>query len=712
VSAAWNPSRWSNAPRGSFKPAPGVVVAPHLQLVRPVTGALELDVWVADQLTLQIEVAVKFAPEEGDGAALAAPGAHRAGATPGEVNRFLRQARGAARLGDPHLVQIFEQGKVKGGIPFIVMELLEGMSLSQRLLSGPLSLAEARAVLEQVAGVLAKAHPLGLWHGSLCPEHLFSSEAAGKLFVKIANFGDVSSETWANDPASKLAPDAPSRKQAYLSPEQLRQGAGSSAAADLWALGVTLYELLTTTLPFEAATSAAVSVAICNAQFSPPSHYRADLPPAVDAWFARVFAPQQSARLLDPTELAREFGRALGGNQQQPASLVAEPRSVSGPQSGDEHVAEAAGDGFEDGDERTIRWEVPSEWEPAEAHGSPPQLSRAPEAELSSARPSVGPPPLPDRPPSSRPPPYAGYAPTLAFAAPRPPSFPPVASPARGRPFSGGAIPRVSGSPISGSPANPGVAGPAIRRSATPVAVTAPSAGAGAFAGRRRFTKAQGLLAATLLGGSGALLAWGLQSRPQRSDAASEARAAARGAPLVSAEESRPRTSASSRAPASRPSERAENLVILQTDELPRAPDETADGDEGSDGAESNAAVSVRGSAGTHAAGAHGAAAAAKTVAGASGKPPAASTSRNTSTPAASTSSAKADPRPSSGRSARLDPGSAAAHPATKPSAPAAAPATPPRATGQRSPKHASADCNPPYFFDNNNIRRLKLECL
>src|SRR4029079_10298354 len=88
-----------------------------------------------------------------------------------------------------------------------------------------------------------------------------------------------------------------------------------------------------------------------------------------------------------------------------------------------------------------------------------------------------------------------------------------------GRPMPG----RSPAGPILGSPATPGVAGLASRRSATPVAVTAPSAAARVFAGRYRFTRAHGLIAGTLLGGIGALLAWSFQGSRDGGEGASEA---------------------------------------------------------------------------------------------------------------------------------------------------------------------------------------------
>jgi serine/threonine protein kinase len=652
-----------------------------------VTGAPGLNVWVADQLTLQIEVAVKFAPPDGSSAPAAslsaASGTRPSEAPPEQVHRFLRQARCAARVGDPHLLQILEQGRVRG-VPFIVTQLLEGRSLNQRLLAGPLSSFEVHAVLEQAAGVLAKAHPLGLYHGSICPEHLFLTETAGQPFLEIANFGDVTGDTWADESSPGLAPDAPSRKQAYLSPEQILQVAGSSAASDLWALGVLAYELLTTTLPFEAPTAEGVRVAICSARFAPPSHYRADLPPAIDIWFARVFAKELGARLLDPRRLASEFARALGGER-------AEVGGVSGSYREDEGAAPRELDSDFETEERTVRWDLPSAWAPADPLGSQhPPTERSPAPLLSSAPPlpparsmparlpSNGPPPLPDRPPSSRPPPVAGYAPL---------SLPPP--------------PRMSSALLL----------EAARATAAPRAPASP------LAHFFQINRTRGLVAGALLGAGAALLAWGYQSWPDNEGSAHENGVSAdtRASPTteITAEgrlrssavggsstsgaatsgSGRPGSSSASRSTARNGAHpAAEELpVILQTDDLPRAPDDGFEDDEGAE-AESG------GMAGAHA-GSHHAASASPSLRAAKSDP----------RPAAA--AAKAEPKPTAkdGRGdARPEPAVRAASPVAKPTA------TPPRETASHNAKHSSstADCNPPYFFDNNNIRRLKLECL
>jgi serine/threonine protein kinase len=346
--ASW--SRWS-APWSRLKLAPGALISPRLRLVRPVIDAGAENRWVADDLALGIQVAVKFGsprargsearPDVATGRALGA----EARAGEGDAARFSQQVRSSAHIADPHLERIFEHGNTRAGVPFLVTELLEGKSLRQRVTYGAaLSLPEAQAVTLQVASALGKAHGLRLPHGSICPDNLCLTELAGQAFIKISNFGAAAA-------ASAAGPgDQVRSNHAYLSPEQLLLGTGADAASDLWALAVTLYELLTTTLPFEAPTSAGITVAICNAQFSPPSHYRADLTPGIDSWFARALARDPMDRFTDAYELARGFNHAL-------ASEDAGPADVS--------LAQAAGleqiheDDEEDEDERTVRWDLP-----------------------------------------------------------------------------------------------------------------------------------------------------------------------------------------------------------------------------------------------------------------------------------------------------------------------------------------------------------------
>src|SRR5688572_14739831 len=271
-------SRWLSALSSGFEPAADMMITPRLRLLRPVQDVRGGRLWVAEHQGIGTHVEVTFASAPTDSGAAA------------EAESFLVQASVTAHINEPHVVSIFEHGDVKG-VPFVVTELLEGRNLRQRVMHGPASIAEAESVVRQACDALAKAHSMGIAHGHLRLDCLFSTDVGGQPFLKIAGFG---------------APP-PEGATAYSSPEELLLGTAPDAASDLWALAVSLYELLTTTLPFEAATAAGVTVAICNGQFALPTHYRADLPRSVDSWFAQALATDKSQRFGNAGEFARSF---------------------------------------------------------------------------------------------------------------------------------------------------------------------------------------------------------------------------------------------------------------------------------------------------------------------------------------------------------------------------------------------------------------------
>jgi serine/threonine protein kinase len=342
VAALGVPVRGLSALAPGFQPHSGVSITPRLRLLYPLQdgyrveegqldGDAALTTWVADHLGLGTRVEVTFAQARSMSVRAnqqpsnQAPGSGAASSTVSSEGAsaaaFQSRARVTAQINEPHLVRILEQGTVKG-LPFIVTELLEGKSLRQRLLHGPASLAEAQTVVVQACDALAKAHAYGIAHGGLCPDVLYLVEVAEQPFLKIGGFGV--------DPKAADASFVPSNvaRNTYASPEQLLLDARSDARSDLWALAVSAYELLTTTLPFEATTPAGVTVAICNGQFALPSHYRADLPRAIDGWFATALAKDPAQRFADATEFARGFVQALTAAVEATASKPSSPLST------------------------------------------------------------------------------------------------------------------------------------------------------------------------------------------------------------------------------------------------------------------------------------------------------------------------------------------------------------------------------------------------
>jgi eukaryotic-like serine/threonine-protein kinase len=290
--------------------AAGSALTPHLRLVREIGRGGMGSVWVADHLTLECQVAVKL---------ISAALAGREGA----LARFSREARTAAQIRSPHLVQIFDHGVMDDGTPYIVMELLRGESLAERLArGGPLALAEVATIVEQLGRALGSAHRLGVVHRDLKPENVFLVDlpdaAEGELFVKLLDFG-VARSLQGDEAGGVTQAGALLGTPAYMSPEQLADSAKVGPAADLWSLGVLAYRALTGELPFAGATPVALWTAIAARSFTPATRVRAGLPAELDGWFDRALAIEAADRFPSARAMADELKRLCGFTE--PAAL-------------------------------------------------------------------------------------------------------------------------------------------------------------------------------------------------------------------------------------------------------------------------------------------------------------------------------------------------------------------------------------------------------
>ncbi|HET7128978.1 MAG TPA: serine/threonine-protein kinase [Gaiellaceae bacterium] len=218
--------------------------------------------------------------------------------------RFSREALAAARLsGNPHIVTIFDVAE-HDGRPMIVMELVPGGSLEQKLTRGvPRDPGQALDWLEDAAAAIDAAHAAGIVHRDVKPGNLLLDEHGR---VKVADFGI----------ASAAGLDSFTRTgtilgtAGYFSPEQAR-GEQSGPASDRYALGVVAWELLTGRRPFEAQTPAAEAAAHVQAPVPSIAAANRDLPPAYDAIFERALAKDPGARFPTAAEFVGELHRAL-----------------------------------------------------------------------------------------------------------------------------------------------------------------------------------------------------------------------------------------------------------------------------------------------------------------------------------------------------------------------------------------------------------------
>jgi eukaryotic-like serine/threonine-protein kinase len=232
------------------------------------------EVWAARDLLLDRAVAVKVL-----GGALAGDG--RA------AERLRREARAAGRLDHPSIARVLDLGE-QDGRPYLVMELLEGESLAARLdRAGPMAPAEAVRVVAAAADALEAAHRAGVVHRDVKPGNVFLTSGGQ---VKVLDFGIASAAGEATLTTGDLLGTA-----AYLAPERVL-GHRATPAADIYSLGVVLYELLAGRRPFEATSDIALAMAHVNAEAPTLDRVAPSAPASLVAACAQAMAKDPSAR--------------------------------------------------------------------------------------------------------------------------------------------------------------------------------------------------------------------------------------------------------------------------------------------------------------------------------------------------------------------------------------------------------------------------------
>jgi serine/threonine-protein kinase len=234
------------------------------------------------------------------------------------LTRFQREARAVARLKDPGLVAVYDQG-IDGQHPFLVMELIEGGTLRELLRErGPMPPHAVAAVLGPVLGGLAVAHRAGLVHRDIKPENVLISDNAD---VKIADFGLVRAVAEAKITSTSVILGT----AAYLSPEQVGTG-DTGPRSDVYSVGVLAYELLTGVTPFTADTALAVAYQRMDNDVAPPSAVIAGVPAQFDELVLRATARDPAERYADAQDMSAELD-AIVDQLGLPAFRVPAPRN-------------------------------------------------------------------------------------------------------------------------------------------------------------------------------------------------------------------------------------------------------------------------------------------------------------------------------------------------------------------------------------------------
>ncbi|MBW2455603.1 MAG: serine/threonine protein kinase [Deltaproteobacteria bacterium] len=286
--------------------SPGTMVTRNVRLQRRLGEGAMGSVWVAEHLTLKLDVAVKFIS------------AKLATDDPEVLARFEQEASTAARIKSDHVVQTHDCGLMEDGTPYIVMELLEGEGLRERLArDGTLSLHELGRVVGQTAIAVNRAHKEGIVHRDIKPDNLFLCRRDDRLHVKVLDFGVAQPSRPPDEQDHAVAADADSQAGddggvlvgtlQYLSPEQFKGEGEVDLHADLWALAVVAYRCVTGRFPFNGATPGLLCVSVLTGEFTRPTALCEGLPPEIDQWFARAFHADPTQRF----DSARDMGLAL-----------------------------------------------------------------------------------------------------------------------------------------------------------------------------------------------------------------------------------------------------------------------------------------------------------------------------------------------------------------------------------------------------------------
>jgi eukaryotic-like serine/threonine-protein kinase len=236
------------------------------------------------------------------------------------VERFLREASAAGRIGSPHIVETFDAGRLTTGEPYLVMELLDGITLGERIKQAPagLPLVETASILGQVCEGVQAAHDAGIVHRDLKPDNIFLIRRGVGWHVKVLDFGVSKFDPRYKGSSLETKAGAFMGTPAYMSPEQFEDASDVDGRADVYALGVILYQSLTGSHPYPARGLPELAHKIATAAIVPVCGIRPDLPATIDALLEQAMRKDRRARTLS----AAMLGERLRGIGEQAAALA------------------------------------------------------------------------------------------------------------------------------------------------------------------------------------------------------------------------------------------------------------------------------------------------------------------------------------------------------------------------------------------------------
>jgi len=257
----------------------------------------------AQHLQLQEPVAIKMMLAE-------------AAANPDAVARFLREARAAARLQSSHVARVSDVGTLPDGRAYMVIEYLEGSDLSRVLeTSGPLPMGTAVDYVLQAAEAIAEAHSLGIVHRDLKPSNLFLAQRRDRTpLVKVLDFGISKVSATSSQPAERTMTETSALMGSpiYMSPEQMTSARDVDGRADIWALGVVLYELMAGVPPFVGETLPQVCALVLQGQVPALRATRPDVPEQLERVVLHCLEKRAGDRFQTVLDLAQALAPFAG----------------------------------------------------------------------------------------------------------------------------------------------------------------------------------------------------------------------------------------------------------------------------------------------------------------------------------------------------------------------------------------------------------------
>jgi len=223
------------------------------------------------------------------------------------IERFLREARSAVRLKSDHVARVIDVGKLDSGAPYMVMEFLDGDDLGQILETrGPMAPDDAVRLVLQACEAVAEAHSAGIVHRDLKPQNLFLTHTVtGLPKLKVLDFGvSKASGMITGGQGALTRTRSMLGSPLYMSPEQMRSAKDVDARADVWALGVVLFELLTCRWPFEAQNMPELCLKVVTEPPQSLLELRPELAPGLVAVIERCLQKDPASRYADAAALA------------------------------------------------------------------------------------------------------------------------------------------------------------------------------------------------------------------------------------------------------------------------------------------------------------------------------------------------------------------------------------------------------------------------